>query len=91
MSETTHIHPQDFLDMLKRSETLGAYKTLNWLCFELTDLKEVTAKDVLDLIHHGIGAIGDQLCSDFKQEQWITTSLQEIIEKRKKQEKKEAV
>ena len=83
MSEVTHIHPEDLLNMLKRAEQIGAYKTLNWLCWEFT--KDMTAKDIVDLVHSGIGSVGEELYSSFKKEHFIYADLRKIIEKRKKQ------
>jgi len=83
MNETVHMHPEDLLNMLKRAERLGAYKTLNWLCWEFTENDNITVKDIVKLVHGGIGSIGGQLYTDFKEEQLIDLSLKEIIEKRK--------
>jgi 20S proteasome alpha/beta subunit len=86
MSEKTNINPEDLLNMLQHAERLGAYKALNWLCYEFTD--DMTVKDIVDLVKHGIGSIGEELWSDFKREHWITTSIREQIEKRQKQKVK---
>ena len=87
MSEVTHIHPEDFIEQLESAERLGVYKTLSWICFEFQD--DMTTKDIVDPVHYGIGAIGEQLCNDFQRKQCLDFSLKEIIEKRKKQEKEE--
>ena len=78
----THIHPEDLLKLLKRAERIGAYKTLNWLCFEFRE--DMTTKDIVDTVHAAVGSIGEELNEDFKREHFISTSIREQIEKRQK-------
>ena len=86
MSETTHIHPKDLIELLKRAERIGAYKTLNWLSFEFTD--GMTVKDIVDTVYSAIGGLGEELWDDFKREHFITLSIRGQIEKRQKQKVK---
>jgi hypothetical protein len=85
MNETTHIHPQDFIDMLQRSERLGAYKTLHWIAFQFTD--DMTAQDIVKLVDSGLASLNEEIYADFKKEHFIITDLSDIIEKRKQKEK----
>jgi len=83
MSETTNIHPEDLLDMLKHAERLGAYKALNWLRYEFTD--NMTTEDIAETIYIIQLQIGEELWNDFKREHWITTSIRAQTEKRLKE------
>jgi hypothetical protein len=87
MSETTHTHPEDLLNMLQRSERLGAHKTLIWLTFQFK--KDMIAQDIVQLVDLALAVTNEELYADFKEQHTLLTDLDDIIEKRKQQEKGE--
>lgn len=88
MSKNTNIDSEQILNMLQRSERMGAYKTLTWLAFQFKD--NMTANDIVKLVDEGLAVFNEEIYADFKKQYFLLTDLDDIIEKRKKQEKGEA-